>query len=101
MKDAHEYETKTEMGLDQFVEKMKLTLDLNQERKGDSWKTCKIEFLEGKLCEEIQEYLEAKTPMTKANELVDVANVAMMLYNRYFDQWAKEAGKAMPSEWER
>lgn len=101
MKDAHEYETKTDMGLDLFLAKMKLTLHQNQEKKGDSWKTCKIEFLERKLCEEIQEYLNAKTPMTKANELVDVANVAMMLYNRYFEQWAKEAGKAMPWEWER
>lgn len=101
MKEYHEYKNKTEMGLDQFVEKMDLVLRQNQEKKGDSWKTCKIGFLEEKLCEETREYLEAKTPMAKANELIDVANVAMMLYNRYFDQWAKEAGKAMPWEWER
>ena len=95
MKSAHEYENQTEMGLDHFLEQMKLKLALNQEKKGDSWQSCDIQFLELKLYEELDEFYGAKTPMEKAKELVDVANVCMMLNNRYLEQWAEKAGELM------
>jgi hypothetical protein len=101
MKAAHEYETKTEQALDQFVEKMRLKLRQNQAEKGDSWKTCDIRELIKKLDEEYDEYLAAEGDMSSANECVDMGNVCMMLYDRHFNLWAKKAGKIMPHEWER
>lgn len=86
MKEYHEYENRTEAGLDRFVEEMKLKLDRNQKKKGDSWTTCEIEFLEQALMTECYEYDQAPSLMKKANELVDVANFCMMLYNRYLDR---------------
>lgn len=88
----------TEKGLKEFVELMKLKLDLNQEKKGDSWITCDIEFLEDKLGEELEEYLKTKNDAQfyrSAQELVDVANICMMLHHRYIDVWAKQAAEKM------
>jgi hypothetical protein len=89
MKHAHEYENLTEAGLDRFVEQMKLKLDQNQEKKGDSWTTCEIGYLEEAMMHECYEYDQASSLMKKAKELVDVANFCMMLYNRYLDRWAE------------
>lgn len=85
----------TKTGLRDFVEQMELKLDLNQEEKGDSWVTCDITFLEGKLREEIAEYYKEEGSMKSTRELVDIANICMMLYHRHFDIWAKRAGEAM------
>jgi hypothetical protein len=89
MKHAHEYENLTEAGLDRFVEQMKLKLDQNQEKKGDSWVTCPIKNLEQGFYRERFEYVDATNLMEKAKELMDVANFCMMLYNRYLDRWAE------------
>lgn len=83
----------TEQGLKAFVEQMKLKLDLNQEEKGDSWVTCDIGFLKGKLREEIAEYYGEEGSMKSGRELVDIANVCMMLYHRHIEVWAKYATK--------
>ena len=85
----------TEYGFKEFIAEMKLKLDMNQTKKGDSWVTCDIEFLQGKLREEIHEYYDAEGSMIGARELVDIANVCMMLFIRYREEWAKRAGKAM------
>jgi len=85
----------TEEGLKQFVEQMKLKLDTNQKKKGDSWVTCDVKFLEEKLRGEITEYYEEEGSMKSAQELVDIANVCMMLYHRHFDIWAKQAGEKL------
>ena len=86
----------TEKGLKEFVEQMKLKLDdLNQEEKGDSWVTCDITFLKGKLREEIAEYYGEEGSMKSAKELVDIANVCMMLYHRHVEAWAKRATEKM------
>lgn len=67
---------------------------LNKHRhKGDSWKDCPISFLHDKLLEEFDEYLRARTISIRtsqlsagyelqADELIDIANVAMMLWKR-------------------
>ena len=88
----------TEKGLKEFVEQMKLTLDLNQGEKGDSWVTCDIKFLKGKLREEIAEYYGEEGSMKSAKELVDIANVCMMLYHRHVELWAKQAAEKMFGE---
>lgn len=88
-------ETETDKGLHSFVEAMKLKLDLNQEKKGDSWTTCEIDFLENKLLEEIKEYLDEPRHGKKSQELGDIANVCMMLYHRHFNLWAEEAAERM------
>jgi len=75
----------TEKGLTEFVKKMKSTLDIHQEEKGDSWVNCDIEYLEKKLMDEIGEYEIAERPLHKAEELVDIANMCMMLFHRHLD----------------
>ena len=82
----------TDDGLKAFVDAMKLKLDLNQDRKGDSWATCDIEFLEDKLLGEIKEYLDESKHGKKSRELIDVANICMMLYHRHFNIWLKNDG---------
>jgi len=67
---------KNEMYL--FVTAMENTLEKHQKKKGDSWKDCDIEFLENKLVEEYNEWKDSKDK----HELVDIANICMMLYNR-------------------
>ena len=81
--------TQTEEGLKAFFNAMKLKLDLNQEVKGDSWAVCDIKFLENKLFEEIKEYLKESKHNKKSQELVDIANVCMMLYHRHLNIWLK------------
>jgi len=85
----------TEMGLEEFIVEMKLKLDMNQTKKGDSWVTCDIGFLQDKLREGMQEYYDAEGSMIGARELVDIANVCMMLFHRYREEWAKRAGEKL------
>lgn len=79
----------TEEGLKLFVEQMKLKLDLKQENKGDSWVTCDVRFLMRKFGEETREYFDAENDMECAKELVDIANVCMMLYHRHIEEGRK------------
>lgn len=64
--------------LKEFASAMETYLRMNDESKGDSWKTCDIDFLRNKLNEEIAEWDESG----HAHELCDIANVCMMLWNR-------------------
>lgn len=69
---------------DDFIEEMKKIMQKHA-HKGNIWKTCDIKYLENKLDEEIMEYLyatEYKTSEEQASELIDVANVVMMLWER-------------------
>ena len=87
----------TEQGFKEFTEKMKLVLDLNQEKKGDSWVDCELQFLDDKLDEEYNEFKEETKPLAKAEECADMANVCMMLYNRYMDIWVEKTAKFLES----
>ena len=61
-----------------LVMAMESTLKRHEKAKGDSWKTCDIKFLENKLEEEYLEWAGNKDK----HELVDIANICMMLFNR-------------------
>jgi hypothetical protein len=87
----------TETALDEFVMKMRNVLDENEERKGNSWAYCDLQFLLDKLDEEIKEFKDEPKPLAKAEELADVANICMMLYHRYVDIWAEKASKILSS----
>jgi len=52
-----------------FFEEMLTKLNRAREKRGDSWRTCSIEDLKGRLVEEFKEWLENG----QSNELVDVA----------------------------
>lgn len=86
---------KTQDALNEFVQEMNNKLDENQEEKGDSWNDCDLQFLFDKLDEEIKEFKDEPKPLAKAHELVDVANICMMLYHRYIDIWADKVDKLM------
>ena len=64
-----------------FAQAMENTMKKHDKKKGDSWKTCDILFLEDKLIKEVEEYLDSRDK----KELVDIANMCMMLYNRKLD----------------
>ena len=87
----------TETALKAFVMQMEVILNKHEKEKGNSWTTCDIQFLENKLKEELLEYQKEDKPLAKAEELVDVANMYMMLYNRYIDVWAEKTAKFLKS----
>lgn len=72
-------------GLAAFAEHMNAKIVANEPTKGDSWKGTKIEVLVANLHDEIQEFTEAKRVGEKAEELVDIVNMCMMLFNRYME----------------
>jgi predicted house-cleaning noncanonical NTP pyrophosphatase (MazG superfamily) len=88
--------TKTDEAFEQFIKEMKLKLDQNQDKKGDSWVTCDMNFLENKLLEELHEYYDAESHMSKRRELIDVANVCMMLATRHFGNFMKNDAEKYP-----
>lgn len=57
---------------------METTMSRHDKNKGESWKWCDVDFLKGKLKEEFEEYQDSGDK----HELVDIANVCMMLFNR-------------------
>jgi len=61
-----------------FAKEMDKTMNRHQVSKGDSWKTCEISFLKNKLGEEYEEFIETVRP----SELIDIANICMMLHHR-------------------
>jgi len=61
-----------------FAMAMEATMCRHDKNKGDSWKSCEIDFLKDKLIEEFDEYQSSGNK----HELVDIANVCMMLFNR-------------------
>lgn len=61
-----------------FAIAMESQMKKHQKKKGNSWKWVNIKFLEDKLDEE---YAEWKKSGDK-HELVDIANICMMLFNR-------------------
>ena len=63
-----------------FAEKMETVMREHDEKKGDSWKKCDVKQLDNKLCEEFREWDE--TNKCSNEELVDIANMCMMLWNR-------------------
>lgn len=61
-----------------FAMAMETTMSRHDKEKGNSWKWCDIEFLKDKLLEEFDELQKTGDK----HELVDIANVCMMLFNR-------------------
>lgn len=88
----------TEEALKGFTMVMGNVLNDHQEKKGNSWHDCDLQFLLDKLDEEIKEFKDEIKPLAKAEELVDVANICMMLYERYVEIWAEKVGKILSKE---
>lgn len=56
---------------------------LNDPSKGDSWRGCSIEYLQGKLMEEVAEFFNANEHIqTRKYELADIVAVCAMLLAR-------------------
>jgi len=62
-----------------FADAMEDVLRKHDSVKGDTWTFCDPRFLESKLTEEFQEWQGSHDP----RELVDLANLAMMVWTRY------------------
>jgi len=65
-----------------FAVEMERIMQEHDAVKGDTWKTCGLGFLDGKLQEEISEYVDSPCRSSKCDELVDIANICMMLHYR-------------------
>lgn len=63
-----------------FAFEMERVLKLHDKNKGDSWKTCDVMYLDNRLKQEYREW--DLTPKCDNKELVDVANMCMMIWNR-------------------
>jgi len=70
----------------EFAKEMERIMQQNDSKKGDSWKHMNIVALEIKLDEEIAEWKEVRHKLQnidkKMKELIDMANVCMMLWHR-------------------
>lgn len=51
-------------------------------KKGESWKTCDLQFLRNKLSEEVVEALEEGGDNDEYGELLDIINISLMLAKR-------------------
>ena len=60
-----------------FAQAMETTLRRHRV-KGNSWQRCDIQYLEDRLQDEVKEFSVSHDP----EELVDIANFCMMLWNR-------------------
>jgi len=65
-------------GLQAFYSEMIIKIEQKEKEKEDSWIRCDLKYLEFALSEEIKEYNESGDK----DELVDIANMCMMIYNR-------------------
>lgn len=59
----------------------------HREKKGDSWQTCDIEYLEKRLVEEVKEFTDATLAEAKFKEILDVINFSLMLGERWFKEF--------------
>lgn len=62
----------------QFAVAMEAVMSMHDAKKGNSWRIAPLEYLIDKLKEEFVEW--ETTPSKK--ELIDIANVCMMLFHR-------------------
>jgi len=84
--------------IDEFRDMMELKYAEHYPEKGDSWRTCDINFLWSKLFEEAIETTEAGIgPLRSAmSELVDLALVAAMLWQRERDILVEKKAAELP-----
>ena len=69
--------------VEKFAEAMEEVLQKHDPDKGDSWVELPLPYLENKLVEEIGELRDAIGINVRKHEMLDVANIMMMLWNRY------------------
>lgn len=69
----------------EFAIEMEAVMSKHDDRKGNSWKGCEIEYLETKLKTEFEEWKEEMMGRTdkRGDEVIDIANMCMMLWHRY------------------
>ena len=65
----------------EFAYAMETILSKHDKEKGDSWKECPLWYLESKLKEEMDELLSC-VEKQEQQELIDIANIVMMLWHR-------------------
>jgi len=63
----------------EVLREAELVYQTHEPEKGDSWRTCDIQFLEDKLADEVREVQNATLVDGKFKEILDVINIALML----------------------
>ena len=74
---------KTRKEIKEFAEAMESIMKRHDGTKGDSWKTVSIKHLEECLEREFEEWKSDKKTVIGKREVIDVANICMMLFHRY------------------
>ena len=64
----------------EFAEEMEIVMQKHDARKGDSWKRMDLCYLNKLFQEEIVEYQKAERADVSRDELIDIANIAMMIW---------------------
>jgi len=73
----------------EFAEEMERVMQEHDAKKGDSWKEMSLHTLEHLLMNEVKEWNASRLGHidggnhSKEKELVDIANICMMLWHRY------------------
>jgi len=70
----------------EFAEEMERVMQENDAIKRNSWKNLPISYLEHKLIEEYQEWYLLSNIKNNKKELIDIANICMMLWHRYKEE---------------
>ena len=81
-KELQEEKDKMRAEIQEFAEAMEKEMQRHDPEKGDSWKSMPIKDLEEILDGVIEDYRYAGDYWEGMEELIDVANIAMMLWHR-------------------
>ena len=83
MNPKMEVKKKMREEIKEFAEEMERVMKEHDRYKKDSWKTCNLGYLEKKLVEEYKEWKDGTVLLPAKVEVIDVANICMMLFHRY------------------
>jgi len=87
-----------DMPYDTFMRQMKSKIGSKVAKYGDSWRSCKIQFLRERLSEEFCEWLdvvERGNMVKESNELIDIANLCIMIWARLREKRSKAFTRAV------
>lgn len=84
--------------VEEFADAMQRKLSANSFKGGWGKGKCTLKFLKDRLYEEIMEW--ARSGEEDPQELIDIANIAMMLYSRRDELTNTEGWEALPTRQE-
>ena len=72
--------------IQEFAEMMEKVMSQHDSVKKDSWRTMPLPVLKDLLCAECCEFFQSCGRREAKDELVDIANICMMIYHKKLDE---------------